>query len=345
MSRKGFDPRRVSRRDFLKAGVLGTGALAGLAALQRTAAPASAGNEPAHAGLHHDDPMGHDGAGMVGDIDISRFDPMAFTTSFDRGRLSTTPDGRRLREWDVVAIEKEIEVAPGIWYPAWTYNGQVPGPSFRCDEGDILKVNFVNGTAHPHTIHFHGIHPPSMDGVAPQVHPGESFTYEFEARPFGLHLYHCHTMPLKRHIHKGLYGAFIIDPPGGRAPARELVMVMNAFDTNFDGENEIYAVNTVGFHFQRHPIQVRVGELIRVYLVNITEFDPLNSFHLHAGMFRLYRTGTNLNTYEYTDTVTMGQGERHVLEFTLEVPGQYMFHAHQSEFAELGWMGFFEATE
>jgi FtsP/CotA-like multicopper oxidase with cupredoxin domain len=90
---------------------------------------------------------------------------------------------------------------------------------------------------------------------------------------------------------------------------------------------------------------VRVGELIRVYLINITEFDLVNSFHLHAGMFRLYRTGTNLETYELTDTVTMGQGERHVLEFTLEYPGQYMFHAHQSEFAELGWVGFFEATE
>jgi FtsP/CotA-like multicopper oxidase with cupredoxin domain len=88
-----------------------------------------------------------------------------------------------------------------------------------------------------------------------------------------------------------------------------------------------------------------VGELIRVYLANLTEFDPINSFHLHAGMYRLYRTGTDLERYEFTDTVTMGQGERHVLEFTLEYTGQYMFHAHQSELAELGWMGFFEATE
>jgi FtsP/CotA-like multicopper oxidase with cupredoxin domain len=341
MSRQLFDPRRVSRRDFLKAGVLGTGALAGIAALQSAAAPAA----PLAAPHVHDDHTGHDGTGTVGDVDISLFDPTAFSTTFDPGRVSRSPDGKRIREWDVVAIEKEIEVAPGVWYPAWTYNGQVPGPTFRCEEGEILKVNFTNGTTHAHTIHFHGIHPPSMDGIVPQVQPGESFTYEFEARPFGLHLYHCHTMPLKRHIHKGLYGAFIVDPPGGRPPAREFVMVMNAFDTNFDNENEVYAVNTVGFHFMRHPIPVRVGEPIRVYLVNITEFDLVNSFHLHAGMFRLYRTGTNLDTYEYTDTVTMGQGERHVLEFSLDYPGQYMFHAHQSEFAELGWVGFFEATE
>ena len=40
--------------------------------------------------------------------------------------------------------------------------------------------------------------------------------YEFDADPVGLHLYHCHSLPLKRHIHKGLYGTFIVDPVGGR---------------------------------------------------------------------------------------------------------------------------------
>jgi FtsP/CotA-like multicopper oxidase with cupredoxin domain len=173
------------------------------------------------------------------------------------------------------------------------------------------------------------------------VHPGRSFVYEFDADPFGLHLYHCHTVPIKRHIHKGLYGAFIIDPKAGRPPARELVMVMNGFDTNFDNENEIYAVNSVAFHYQKHPIRIRQGELVRVYLVNVTEFDLLNSFHVHGNLFRLYRTGTDLQRYEWTDLVALCQGERAVLEFTYKHPGPFMFHAHQSEFAELGWSGVF----
>src|SRR5437868_4620759 len=101
-----------------------------------------------------------------------------------------------------------------------------------------------------------------MDGLTPLVNTREYFDYELDARPYGLHLYHCHTMPLKRHIHKGLYGAFIIDPPGGRAPAKEMVMIMNGFDTNFDGANDIYAVNTVAFHYSKHPIKVKVGELV-----------------------------------------------------------------------------------
>ena len=337
-----------TRRNFLKAGALGTAGLAGLAALQQaqtqtTPPPAHTG----HTGLEH---TPHGGNLTVGEVDTSQFDPVRYLYEFNAGRVSTLPNGQTLREWDIYAVDQEIEVAPGVKFPAWAYGlesqtAQVPGPTFRCTEGDHLRFNFGNGSSHPHTIHFHGIHPPNMDGLTPPVLPGEHFTYEFDAKPFGLHLYHCHAIPLKRHIHKGLYGTFIVDPPGGRAPAKELVMMMNGFDTNFDGENEIYAVNTVAFHYAKHPIPVKVGEPIRVYLVNITEFDPINSFHLHAGMYKLFKTGTRLDYYEFTDMVMLCQGERAVLEFTLDYPGQYMFHAHQSELAELGWMGMFEATE
>jgi FtsP/CotA-like multicopper oxidase with cupredoxin domain len=332
-----------SRRAVLKAGAAGALGLAGSAALARLRGSQEPTRIPE---LHHPGDMeGHGQLATVGDVDTRLFDPSAFLETFDRGRVRALPDGRMLREWTVIAADREVEVAPGVYFPAWTYNGTVPGPTLRATEGDLMRVRLFNQGTHPHTIHFHGLHRPQMDGVFPLVEPGESFTYEFEARPFGLHPYHCHGLPLKRHIHKGLYGALIVDPPGGRPPAREMVMVMNAFDTNFDGENEVYAVNSVAFHYERHPIPVKVGELQRVYLVNMTEFDPVNSFHLHAGMFHLLRTGTTLVPGELTDTVMLCQGERHVLEFTLEYPGEYMFHAHQSEFTELGWTGFFEARE
>jgi manganese oxidase len=339
----------LSRRGFLKVGAIGITSLAALPVINRLT-PSQGQEAAAASGAGHityapESGHGHGYSGTVGDIDTARFDPSEFLTNFDYGRVSTMPDGRTLREWDIYAGDVEIEVAPGIFFPAWTYNGQVPGPTFRCTQGDRLRFNFINGSVHPHTIHFHGIHPPSMDGIEPVVQPGGHFVYEFEAKPFGVHPYHCHTTPLARHIHKGLYGAFIVDPPGGRTPAKEMVMILNAFDTNFDGENEVYAVNTVAFHYAKHPIQVKVGEPLRIYLLNLTEFDPINSFHLHAGMFNLYRTGTRLDHYEYTDNVIMGQGERHILELSLEYSGKYMFHAHQTELAELGWMGFFEATE
>jgi FtsP/CotA-like multicopper oxidase with cupredoxin domain len=341
----------LSRRKFLKLGALGTLGVAGAAALtQQNRVTAQEITPPTYSDSGGIDHGMHGDNLTVGDVDTTppNFDPMKYLTTFDYGKVSKLPNGQMLREWNVYAVDYEIEIAPGIYFPGWAYGlegqpPQIPGPTFRCTEGDRLRFNFSNGSAHPHTIHFHGIHPPNMDGITPIVNTGESFTYEFDAKPFGLHLYHCHVMPLKRHIHKGMYGTFIIDPPGGREPAREFVMMMNGFDTNFDGENEIYAVNTVAFHYAKHPIPVQVGELIRIYLVNITEFDPVNSLHLHAAMYKLFRTGTRLDNYEYTDMVTMGQGERHVLELTLEYPGLHMFHAHQSELAELGWMGMFEA--
>ena len=95
-------------------------------------------------------------------------------------------------------------------------------------------------------------------------------------------------------MHKGLYGMFIVDPRHARPAADELVMVMNGFDTNFDADNEVYAVNTVAHHFMHEPIRVEVGALVRMYLVNVTEFDLINSLHLHGMFFDVFRTGTSL---------------------------------------------------
>jgi FtsP/CotA-like multicopper oxidase with cupredoxin domain len=261
-------------------------------------------------------------------------------------RETPRPDGTLLREYEIYAADREIEIAPGMFFPAWTFNGQVPGPTIRATEGDRVRVTFTNTGSHPHTIHFHGWHPPEMDGALPghEVFPGQTFVYEFDADPFGLHLYHCHTVPLKHHIHKGLYGTFIVDPRGGRPPADEMIMVMNAFDTSFDAENEVYAVNTVANAYMLDPIRVTIGRLVRIYLVNLTEFDPINSFHLHGMFFDVYRTGTSLTPNETTDTLMLCQGERAILETTFRYPGDFMFHAHQSEFAELGWMGLFRAA-
>ena len=329
--------KKISRRMFLGAGSAGAGALA--ATGLNSVSP-----EASQAGPHDSSHSAALDLITVGDISPGGLDPSSYLADFDGGSVSTLPNGQTLRQYELVATDREIEIAPGIYFPAWTYNGRVPGPTLRARQGDRIRIRFANAGAHPHTIHFHGFHPAEMDGagVAQYVQPGKNFVYEFDAEPFGLHLYHCHTNPLKRHIHKGLYGAFIVDPPEPRSPARELLMVMNGFDTNFDDENEVYAVNSVAFHFMRHPIRVRVGEPIRVYLVNLLEFDLINSFHLHAHFFQEYRTGTRLEPGNYTDTVMLCQGERSILEFEFRFPGEFMFHAHQSEFAELGWMGLFE---
>ena len=290
---------------------------------------------------HAEGMMGH--AAMIGeevpavggpnDLDALLYPPPALP--YEAGRV---------REYVLTATDVDLEVAPGVFFAAWVYNGTAPGPVVRVTEGETLRVRFVNASAHPHTIHFHGIHPTDMDGVFEIVETGGEFTYEFEAKPAGFHPYHCHATPLKKHIHKGLYGALIIDPREPRPPAQELVMVMNGFDTDGDGGNNFYTVNGRSFYYARYPIRVKRSELVRIYLANLTEFDLVNSLHLHAEFFRYQPNGTG-EYWEYTDTVMQCQGQRGVLEIAFSNTGTFMFHAHQSEFTELGWMGFFEVVE
>lgn len=370
----------ISRRSFLSAGGMSLAALAGLVGWRERTAAADV-----HVQIEDTEHTGHGDSGMVGEVDhaANQFDPHELLTDFDYGQLEEGEDGRPTRRWKFVAVNKEFEIAPGIYFPGWVYGsttsaaskraghlvGQCPGPTMRCVEGERLQIEFINASDHPHTIHFHGIHSAFMDGIPGvgrgNINPGETFVYEFEAKPFGCHLYHCHALPLKRHIHKGLYGAFIVDPDPEKyegaekekAKTRnhlypenqefnEMVMVMNGFDTNFDGENEVYAVNSIAFAYgMKSPIVINRDQLQRIYLVNVTEFDPINSLHTHANFFDYYDHGTTLKpTLTTVDTVMQCQAQRGILEFSFAdfAPGMFMFHAHQSEFAELGWMGFFE---
>jgi FtsP/CotA-like multicopper oxidase with cupredoxin domain len=391
--------------------VLGGLSLAGGAAL----AGVGAANGGHGSGGHGDGDSAHGNFGAVDEYE-SNFDPHAFLRRFNTGAEDRDVNvdvyeegGRTVREFRLVAADVDVEVAPGVSFPAWTYNGQVPGPTLRVEEGDLVRVEFVNGSQkHAHTIHPHLKNlDPAMDGVPTNgpgvLDPGESFTYEWQAEPAGVHLYHCHSLPLKAHIHRGLYGALIVDPdpervrehpreyvnyhgpitqeyrrdlvdraksrngishpdhvPDGYTDVDEMVMVMNGFDTNFDGDNEVYAANTRAFCYgvagtdgrgdwegsgTKRPIRLDGDALNRVYLVNAIEFDPINSFHTHSQFFDYYDHGTTLYpTHKRIDTVMQCQAQRGILEIDYRDhdPGLYMFHAHQSEFAELGWMSFFE---
>jgi len=271
------------------------------------------------------------------------FDPMEYLREFNYGRVSHLPDGSTLREFTIIAEDDKImEVSPGVFYNVWTFNGTVPGPTIRATEGDLVKINFINNGSKEHTMHFHGVHPAEMDGVFEIVGSGGGrFTYEFEAGPVGVHPYHCHIMPLEEHIIHGLYGVFIVDPKEERSPADEMVMVLNGFDTDFDTENNFYAANTIPFYYQHHPIQIQTNQLIRVYVVNMVEFDPINNFHLHGNLYHYYPTGTDKVPSFYTDMITLSQTERGIMEFEYTYPGKYLFHAHKVEFSEKGWIGIF----
>jgi FtsP/CotA-like multicopper oxidase with cupredoxin domain len=274
------------------------------------------------------------------------FEPEVYLREFNYGRVSELSDGTTLREFTIIAEDDKImEISPGVFYNVWTFNGTVPGPTIRATEGDLVRIKFINNGEKSHTMHFHGIHPAEMDGVFEIVGPGGEFTYEFEADPVGVHPYHCHVMPLEEHIAHGLYGVYIVDPKEGRTPADEMVLVLNGFDTDFDTENNFYAANTIPFYYQHHPIQINTNELIRVYVVNMVEFDPINNLHLHGNLYNYFPTGTDTVPSTYTDMITLSQTERGIIEFEYKYPGKYLFHAHKVEFSEKGWVGIFQVND
>lgn len=296
-----------------------------------------------------------------------------YLTYFNCGRIipeEKTKTNQMIREFTLLVEEnKTIPISyQGHTLNGWTFNGTVPGPTMRMTEGDLVRITVINSAdnAKAHSLHMHSIHSVDMDGIegpGGTIAPGNSFTYEFIAQPYGVYPYHCHVNPIADHINRGLYGMMIIDPKEPREQMTEFAMMMNAYDLDYDQEgpttirpvnataeeleeqgergNEIYTVNGKAFDYMYNPIQIQNGKPYRIYLVNMVEFDPINNFHLHGNVFDYYTSGTDETADFKNDIVTLSQGDRGILEFQYKIPGRYMFHAHVTEFTDLGWMGFF----
>jgi manganese oxidase len=115
-------------------------------------------------------------------------------------------------------------------------------------------------------------------------------------------------------------------------------------ELGIERENEMYTVNGVAFQYMKDPIVLQKDEPVRIYLLSMTEFDPVNNFHLHSAMFKYIPEGTEQSAEYTTDIVTLSQGDRGIIEFTPHNEGLMMFHSHIAEFAELGWMSNFKVV-
>jgi nitrite reductase (NO-forming) len=317
---------------------MGGAALLGGTMLGRfAAAPAAAEDDPGYPGLGSSAVHSDGSASLYGHA----HEPPSSVAAGDLDRV-TFPPAESTLEVDMDVVEQTLEVGANVFFPAWTYSGTVPGPILRARAGETIEVRLRNLTSHPHNLHFHGAHSPEMDGWEP-IPAGEEFVYRIEAGPPGVHPYHCHVAPLAEHIARGLYGMLIVDPPEGRPPAHEVALLLSGFAVG-GIPNAVMAWNGVAGYYARYPIKVPQGELVRAYVVNMTEYEPVGSFHLHARTFDVYPSGMGERPTFAGDTVTMGQGERAMLEFTLPDLGRYMFHPHQHHLADRGAMGWFAAV-
>lgn len=239
-------------------------------------------------------------------------------------------DGVRI--FELTCSKIEWEVAPGQVEEAFAYNGMVPGPTLRVVEGQRVRVHVKNELDQSTVVHWHGQRVPNdQDGVTfitqPPIEPGQEYTYEFVAGPFGSHMYHSHHNSAEQ-VGKGLLGALIVEPRDRSVePAydREELVILNDALGGF-------TINGKGFPATR-AYTAKVGERVRFRFMN--EGVMVHPMHLHGLTYEVFaRDGYLLPQPFKCDTLTIAPGERWDAIVVADNPGVWAFHCHILTHAE-----------
>jgi FtsP/CotA-like multicopper oxidase with cupredoxin domain len=253
------------------------------------------------------------------------------------------------REEDGIKVF-ELTAYPVIWnltdnvqVTAWAYNGTVPGPMIRVTEGDTVRIILKNELPEPTTIHWHGIQVPNaMDGVPgvtqDPIQPGETFVYEFVAKPAGTFMYHPHFNS-DTQIGLGLYAPFIIDPAEPMTQPDVDISIMLS-EWRVDNGVTYAAMPMMGmepnyftFNGKAFPatetLEVKQGQRVRIRLYGIGQFS--HPIHLHGVPFKVVAVdGFSIPEDQQLtmDTVNVAPGQRFDIEFIATEPGKWMLHCH-----------------
>ncbi len=257
-------------------------------------------------------------------------------------------------------VDRTLQIAPGMRYHAWTFNGGVPGPVIHARVGDTIDVTLTNRASIGHSIDFHAaLAPPNV--AYQTVQPGQTLHFAWVAQYPGAFLYHCGTPPVLAHISNGMYGAVVVDPPVGWGPsAQEFVFVQSEFYPSlYPGTSDEYygdmakmktslpqvvTFNGVAFRYKQNPLSIRVGQLVRVFVINAGP-SHFSAFHVIGTILRTTLVdGNPQNKLVGLQTIAVPPGGGAVAEFQVEQAGTYPFVTHSFGDADDGAMGAFIAT-
>jgi FtsP/CotA-like multicopper oxidase with cupredoxin domain len=237
-----------------------------------------------------------------------------------------------VREFDLVCGKIRWEVTPGKFFDAEAYNGQVPGPIMRMTEGERIRVRVKNELDDSTAVHWHGQRVPnSMDGVPfitqPPIKPGETFTYEFTAGPFGSHMYHSHHNATEQ-VGRGSLGPLIVVPKNRSVDPQYDKDEFFIFNDSLGG----LTINGKGFP-ATFPYTAKLGQRIRFRFMN--EGTMIHPAHLHGLTFEVFaRDGYPLPAPFKCDTLNVAPGERWDAIVVADAPGVWAFHCHILTHAE-----------
>lgn len=329
------------RRDFIKHASLFAipTALAGTAAFAQDSTPASGDS--------------HMGEG-TGDSTPIPGTPTEWTP-YDPSLPAIEPGPKA---FTLVARDETVFVAKDTAYAGWTFNGTIPGPILQAFEGDEVTITVQNEGVITHSVDLHSAKTPTSNYK--EVKPGEEWKWSFTATTPGAFMYHCGTPPVLMHIGAGMYSAMIVRPKENWSPAQEFVFVQSEFyfddpeaDVKVPGMAkmmlasgammDLVTFNGYANQYVEHPIKVKVGQPVRIFVVNAGP-NVWSSFHVVGAIFdKAYINANPFNELHGLQGITIGPGDGASVEFTPEAAGNYVAVNHAFGHAAHGAMAMFTA--
>jgi nitrite reductase (NO-forming) len=256
----------------------------------------------------------------------------------------------------MVLKDVTVQIAPGVKYNAWGFEGGVPGPIVHVRQGQTVRMTLTNGGAIPHSIDFHAARI-ARNQAFRDVAPGESFTFEFVANDPGVFMYHCGTKPVLAHIANGMYGAIVVDPAKPLPKAdHEYVLVGGEFYLDGAGLDAPASFDMAKAHtmmpdwvtfngyagqYVTHPLTADPNDLVRFYVVAAGPSLDVD-FHVVGTIFdKVYPFGdmNPAHALHGVQTFPVPAGGGAVFEVRIPDEGLYPFVSHSFASVDLGQVG------
>jgi nitrite reductase (NO-forming) len=203
--------------------------------------------------------------------------PQAFAET-DCGVLESS--GRTVVEFNLTGESVELPIMGGKTFNAMTFNQQIPGPTLRVTQGDVVKMTLTipsdEVTAHGNDMHASQMSATNFDSV----NPGETSMYCYIAESAGVFKYHCsgvHLVGMDQHVLSGMYGIAIVDPANGY---KKLMVEKTSGSGELD--RQFYEADALEFTLQYNQL----------YLTPEGNYDA-------GAMFQHHNTGTVVNGMQF----------------------------------------------
>jgi nitrite reductase (NO-forming) len=259
-----------------------------------------------------------------------------------------------IHRYTIRLADEILDIAPGVRYAGWTFEGSSPGPVIHVRQGDWVDITLVNGGAIPHSIDFHAAL------TAPEVSfktipKGGSVHFRFRADTPGAFMYHCGTPPVLAHIANGMYGAIVVDPKAGMpAVTKSYVLVSGEWYLTGDGTTQpatldfdkarqmrpdFVTFNGYANQYKDQPLTADPGDTVRFYVVDAGPSLDTDFHVVGAILDRVYLDGTTTDVLHGVQTQLVPPGGGMVFDVKFRTAGIYPFVSHSFAAVDMGEVG------